>query len=78
MDDFLVTGTDCALIGSFHSMMAILDLNDLGPAKKFLGMSNEYSSKRGYALGQGSTVMELLVKQKINKANSVTAPIGCE
>ena len=78
VDDLLVTTTDSAFIGSFHSMMDSLDLKNLGPARKFLGISIGYSLERGYALGQGSTVMKLLVKLKLDEANSVTAPIECE
>ena len=56
--------------------MSSLEFKDLGSAEKFLGMSIHYDVASGYSLCQGPTIHDLLVKFKLDKANSVQTPIG--
>ena len=59
--------------------MSSLELKDLGPAERFLGVGVTYNAEDEYTLYQAPTVLELLSKYKFfDEANSVRAPIGAE
>ena len=76
VDDLLVTGVSGQRVDDFFSQMTCLELKELGLAEKFLGMRVHYDSTSGYKIDQESTILELLSKHGIDKANSVRTPMG--
>ena len=77
VDDLLATGSSTERVDDFYNAMASLDLKDLGPAKHFLGMRLGYDQTSGYKIDQESTIVELLARNKMDKANAVRVPV-CE
>nr|CCA19525.1 GK15001 putative [Albugo laibachii Nc14] len=78
VDDLLVTGTSDQRVDVFFSQRACLELKDLGLAEKFLGMRCHFDANFGYQIDQEATILELLLKYGLEKANAVRSPMGGE
>ncbi|TDH73998.1 hypothetical protein CCR75_003632 [Bremia lactucae] len=71
----MVAGTSNQRVDVFISRMACLELKDLGMAEKFLGMHVRYNSESGHKIDQIPTMIELLSKHGLYKANLVRSRI---
>lgn len=76
VDDLLVTATSTEPVHAFFAEMASLELNDLGPAEKFLGMRIAYDDATGYQLDQEHTILEFLAKHGLDRVNATRTPVG--
>ena len=58
--------------------MVSLGFKGLGPVENFLGMRISYDMEDGYTVDQEQTTNEILQRNRLEKANTVRAPIAEE
>ncbi|POM59010.1 Hypothetical protein PHPALM_36259 [Phytophthora palmivora] len=77
VDDLLATATSEELLTEFEHNMKSMELK-VGLAENFLGMRISYDEKTGYAVDAERTIVDLLGKFGLQKANAVRVPIADE
>ncbi|POM60031.1 mitochondrial protein, partial [Phytophthora palmivora] len=77
VDDLLATATSEELLTEFEHNMKSMELK-VGLAENFLGMRISYDEQTGYAVDAEHTIVDLLGKFGLQKANAVRVPIADE
>ncbi|OWZ11365.1 hypothetical protein PHMEG_00015626 [Phytophthora megakarya] len=77
VDHLLATATSEEPLLEFERNMAVMELK-VSLAENFLGMRVGYSENNGYTIDSEHTIIELLEKFGMEKANAVRSPIADE
>ncbi|POM61163.1 mitochondrial protein, partial [Phytophthora palmivora] len=77
VDDLPATATSEELLTEFKHNMKSMELK-VGLAENFLGMRISYDEQTGYAVDAEHTIVDLLGKFGLQKANAVRVPIADE
>jgi hypothetical protein len=78
VDDLLITATSDEVLEAAIQKLNVLDVKNLGPASKFLGMRVSQLNESGVALDQEQMIEEMLEKHGLLEANPVQVPVGNE
>lgn len=76
VDGLLVTASLQTPVKDFYVTMGTLSIKDLGEVRNILGMRVELNEGDGYTLDQQATIVALLEKHELVKANGVQILAG--